>query len=81
MLTPIGFRDPERLASLLRHVNNLALSNGIEVMYCVCEPDNVLLRSMEGFFRIDTSVHLYVKPLARRARLDDRPVFIDGVDL
>jgi hypothetical protein len=35
---------------------------------------------MKGFTRIETELHLYIKPLQRALR-DDRPVFIDGIDL
>ena len=81
MLTPIAFKDPTHLSVLLRYINNQALSNGIEQIFCVCERGSPLLHSMKGFIRIDTGMHLYVKPLQQNVSMGDKPVFIDGIDL
>ncbi|MFQ6116789.1 MAG: GNAT family N-acetyltransferase [Candidatus Bipolaricaulia bacterium] len=81
VLTPIGFQDPKHLVVLLRHVNNLALQREIEQVFCVCERDHPLLSSMKGLIRIDTAMHLFVKPLQQDISLDDSLVFIDGIDL
>jgi len=81
MLTPIGFKDPAHLAVLLRYVNNHGLQRGIEQMFCVCEGDHTLLRSMKGFIRIDTAMNLYIKTLQQDVFLPNKPVFIDGIDL
>jgi len=80
-LTPIGFRDREYLTALLRHMNNQALSRGIEQMFCLCPRDHPLLTSLKGFLHIDTDMHLYVKPLRDDVSLSDQPVFINGLDL
>lgn len=80
-LTPIGFKDPQYLAVLLRYLNNLALQRGIEQIFCICERGHALLSSMKGFIHVDTAIHLYVKPLQQDASMGDRPVFIDGIDL
>jgi hypothetical protein len=81
VLTPIAFRDPGHLAVLLRYVNNLAILNNIEQILCICEQDHKLLISTKGFFRADVLVHLYIKPLQQNVLMDDKPVFIDGIDL
>jgi GNAT superfamily N-acetyltransferase len=81
MLTPIGFKDPSHLAVLVRYVNNLALLNGVQQIFCICERGHMLLRSMKGFIRVNTAMHLYVKPLHQNISLNDKPVFIDGTDM
>ncbi len=81
VLTPIGFKRPAHLAVLVRHMNNKALLRGIEQMFCICEQDHPLLRSMKGFMRVDTEMYLYVKCLGENVVIDDKPVFLDGIDL
>lgn len=81
MLTPIAFKDPSHITALLRHMNNDALKRGIEQIFCVCERNHPLLRSMKGFIQIGTAIHLYIKPLEQRVLLGDKPVFIEGIDL
>ena len=81
VLTPLAFKEPKHLAVLLRHMNNLARQKGIGYIYGICERDHPLLTAMKGFFRIDTALHLYVKPLQENLSLSDRPVFINGIDL
>ena len=81
MLTPIGFNDPAHLAVLVRHVNNRALMEGIQQIFCICERDHELLRSMKGFIRVNTLIHLYIKPLQENFLLGNNPVFINGIDM
>jgi len=81
MLTPIGFKDAAHLAVLVRYVNNRALLSGIQQIFCVCEQDHVLLRSMKGFIRVNTAIHVYVKLLQQDISLSDKQVFIDGIDM
>ena len=82
MLTLIGFKEPEHLAVLLRHMNNQAVQNGIEQIFCVCEQDDVLLKSMKGFIRVNTALHVYTKPLVPDIFLSDgAPVFVNGIDM
>jgi GNAT superfamily N-acetyltransferase len=81
ILTPIAFKDPGHLAVLIRYLNNQALQEGIEQIFCVCERDHVLLSAMKGFVRIDTTIYLYVKPLQQNVSMGNIPVFIDGIDL
>jgi GNAT superfamily N-acetyltransferase len=82
MLTLIGFKEPEHLAVLLRHMNNQALRSGIEQIFCVCQQDDVLLKSMKKFIRVNTALHLYTKPLAPDIFLsDEAPVFVNGIDM
>jgi len=81
MLTPIAFKEPAHITMLLRHMNNDALKSGIEQVFCVCEHNHPLLSTMKGFIQINTAIHLYIKPLAQKVWLGDKPVFIDGIDL
>lgn len=81
VLTPIAFKDPRHLAVLLRYVNNQALLRGIEQIFCICERDHVLLSSMKGSMRVDTAMHLHIKPLQQNMLMGDKPVFINGIDL
>jgi GNAT superfamily N-acetyltransferase len=81
MLTPIGFKERTHLSALLRHVNNHVLQRGTEQIFCVCERDHPMLKSMGGFIRIDTTMNLYFKSLADDGFLANRPVYIDGIDL
>ncbi|MFQ5891607.1 MAG: GNAT family N-acetyltransferase [Candidatus Methanofastidiosia archaeon] len=81
VLTPIAFKDPRYLAVLLRYMNNQALLRGIEQIFCVCERDHVLLKSMRGFIRVDTATYLYIKLLQQNVSMGEKPVFIDGIDL
>jgi hypothetical protein len=80
-LTPMGFKDPKYLAVLLRYLNNLALQRGIEQIFCTYKRDHALLNSMKGFIHVDTAMHLYVKTFQQNVISDDKPVFIDGIDL
>ena len=80
-LTPIGFRNPDHLAVLIRYVNNLALHKGIEQIFCIGERNHALLTTMKGFIHVDTAMHLYVKPFQQDVTMGDRLVFINGIDL
>lgn len=81
ILTPIAFKDPGHLAVLIRYLNNQALQEGIEQIFCVCERDHVLLSAMKGFVRINTAIHLYVKTFQQNLLMGNNPVFVDGIDL
>ena len=75
-----GFRDPARLAPLLRHTNNEALRRGADTLVALCARDDPLLRASKGLFHATSGVHLYVKPLQALA-LGDHPVHLDAIDL
>lgn len=81
ILTTIGFKDPGDVTHLLTRLNNLALSRGIEQIFCICEQNHPLLSGIRGFFRVDTGMTLYVKALTTESSLGPGPVFVDGVDL
>ena len=81
ILTPIAFKDPGPLAVLIRYLNNQALQEGIEQLFCVCERHHALLSSLKGFIHVDTNMHLYVKPLQQEVSMGAGPIFIDGIDL
>lgn len=79
-LTPIGVTNSEQVAPLLRYMNNRALDNGVEQIFCVCGENNALLKGVKKFSRVDIPIHVYVKPF-QRIELGDNPVFLDGIDL
>jgi N-acetylglutamate synthase-like GNAT family acetyltransferase len=81
VLTPIGYRDIEHLSVLLRQVNNRAFAMGIQQIDCVCEKDHPMLESTKGFIRIDSGIHVYIKPLKEDVHLSDGPVFMNGLAL
>jgi hypothetical protein len=81
MLTPMGFEEPHYAAELLGFLNNQALNNGIEQIFCIYEPSHKLPAAIKDFFKADTPMYLYIKPLQSDVSLPSKPVFIDGVDL
>jgi hypothetical protein len=81
MLTLIGFREPEALAALVRYLNNQALRRGIEQIFCICDRGDVLLKSLRGFVRVDTALHLYIKSFQQDVSIPGGPVFVNGIDL
>jgi len=78
---PVGFKEPARLAVLIRHLNNKALRTGMHQLFCVCERGDVLLKSMKGFIRVNNTFHLFAKPLAQSVLMKGGPVFVNGIDL
>ena len=80
-LIPIGYKDPEHLAALLRHVNNQAFLRGIEQIFLICDREHPLLGSLRDFVHIDSTVYLYTKPLQPGVSIADKLVFISGLDL
>jgi hypothetical protein len=66
---------------LVRYVNNLALAEGIEHIFCICERDDKILKSMKGFTRVDTGVNLYVKPLQPDVSMSGAAVAMTGLDM
>jgi len=81
MITLIGFKDPTHLSVLLKHLNNQTLQRGIEQIFCICEKNHVMMKSLKGFIRINTAINLYVKNLQQETLDSDKPVFINGVDM
>lgn len=75
-----GFREPARLAPLLRHANNQALQRGADTLVALCAKDDPLLRASSGLFHATSGMQLYVKPLQALA-FGDRPVHLDAIDL
>jgi hypothetical protein len=80
-LTAVGYRDPEDLAILLRHVNNLALEHGVEQIALVGESDHPSIRVLAGFSTLAVPIGLYVKPLRSQVLVAGRPAFVDMVDI
>ena len=81
VLMPIAFKDPGDLKVLLRYVNNQALLRGVEQIFCICGRDNPFLSSLQGLIHIDTTMNLFIKPLQKNISLNNKPVFINGIDL
>jgi GNAT superfamily N-acetyltransferase len=81
MLIFVGFKEPVCLSALIRHLNNHVLRNGTEQLFCICERGDMLLKSLKGFIRVDTAMHLYTKPLAQNVSMAGMPVFVSGIDL
>jgi len=79
-LTPIGFAAVEQLVPLLCCVNNRALARGIEQLLWLWEPGHSLLRCLNGFFRTDVAMRLYVKTFGD-VKPPATPVFVDAIDL
>jgi hypothetical protein len=80
-LTPIAFKKPYYFEVLLRHLNNLALEQGIDQLFFVYEPNQTLQRELSDFFTVSVHQYLFVKQLLPEINIDSRPVFIDGIDL
>jgi len=57
-------------------MNNQALRNDIEQIFCVCEWDDLLLKSMKGFIRLNSGIHLYTKSLGQDVSLGSGPVCV-----
>jgi len=81
MLTPVAFNNPKYLTALLRHINNQVLYRNIGYIHCICERGHSMLSSMQGFTRLDTAIHVYIKYLRDNVKLGNKPLFIDGIDL
>ena len=81
ILTPIGFKDINHITTLLKHVNNLAYSEGIEQIFFVCDRGHPLKSNLRGFIHIDTGMNIYIKPLSEDILPGNQPVFISGLDM
>ena len=81
MLTMVGYESPTHLVPLVRYVNNVALRQGIEQLFYICERDGSILESIKGFTRVDTGANLYVKALESGASLGIGPVAMTGFDV
>jgi len=81
VLTMIGYKSPTHLAPLVKYVNNLALREGIEQVFCICERGDKILESMKGFTRVDTAVNLYVNSLEPSVSIADGPACMTGFDM
>jgi len=80
VLSPIGFKEPSHLTTLLRHINNLAFVRGIETIFFVSERNGRMLKSIKGFIHIDTAMHLYIKPLQKNVWVSEKPSFVNAID-
>ena len=81
MLTMIGYKSPADLSVRVKHVNNIALREGIEQVFCVCEGKDRILKSMKGLTRVNTGVNLYVKPIQPDISMTGASVAMTGFDM
>jgi len=63
ILTPLAYRDLEGCRELIRHVNNLAIKEGVHFVTLICEVGSPLEELMEGYRHTTVTVHQMVKPL------------------
>jgi hypothetical protein len=80
MLTIVGFKEPSHLAVLVRQINNVAFQKNIKQIFCISEQNHPMLNSLKGFFRISTSMSLYIKALKDNLKLHEAPDYINGND-
>lgn len=81
VLAPIGYQDVKYMAMLFRHINNEALSRGIQQIFFLCEQGQPLLSSLKGFIHIDTALYLFTKPLRAGLAISSRPLFVNSLDM
>jgi len=63
ILTPLAYRDLGGCRELIRHVNNLAIKEGVHFVTLVCEVGSPLEEIIEGYRKTVVTVHQMVKPL------------------
>lgn len=80
-LTSVGYRDPEALAPLVRHIANHALANGIDQIGLTDLPGVDDLGALSGLQATRIGVGLYVKSLKPGVELSTRPAYVDVIDL
>ncbi len=80
-LTPMGYDEPAHLASLVRHVNNVAVQQGIDQIFFIVDRDHPILSRMKGLFFFTTDMYVYGKVVEPGLIRGTGPVHIDGVDL
>jgi GNAT superfamily N-acetyltransferase len=80
-LTAIGYRDPDALAPLLRHIANHAYSRKIDQIGLMDLPGIEDTGRFIGLPTARIEIGLYVKPLRADAELSDRPAYVDIIDL
>ena len=81
MLTLIGYKEPIHLSILIRYINNIALKKNIKQMFCICERNHPMAKSLKGFIRISTNISLFIKPFNDTLNIQEGPVFVDGIDM
>jgi hypothetical protein len=80
-LTTVGYRDPDAIAPLLRHIANHALARGIDQIGLMDLPGIDDLGAFVGLPAARLGVGLYVKSLAPHVALSDRSTYVDVIDL
>jgi ribosomal protein S18 acetylase RimI-like enzyme len=80
-LTPVGFRRPQDLASLLCYVVNRAHSQRMDQVGVMHEPGDALSAVLDGFSTSAVGFGLYVKSLREATAPAARPAFVDVIDI
>lgn len=81
VLTQIGYKDLSSLCILLKYINNVSYSEGIQQVFFICSNNHLMLTALKGFIHIDTRMHMNIKPLQAGISLSGKPVYVSGLDL
>lgn len=76
----VGYRDPEQLRRLLRHVNDQLLGRPSAYYFFVHEAGKSPVAKEEGFFQVQSSAVLYCKPLSAGVELDGTRWYVDPLE-
>jgi N-acetylglutamate synthase-like GNAT family acetyltransferase len=80
-LLPVAFKDIAALKTMLYFINNQALEAGIEQLVNMCDPACPAPQAMQGLFKANSLMQMYIKPLKPGFALDERPVYVNPVDM
>ncbi len=81
MLLLAGYSHPSYLGGLIQYINNIAFARGLDQMFYICRPEDDMLNRMRKFVRVNTKLHLYVKPLTGRRYSFRDEMYVSGFDL
>jgi len=81
-LFPVACKDASALEELVKHVNNVALKNGVSMLAVTLDPQNALLDILSKFRHVKVKLHYYIKPLKNTELnvLRERKLYIDPAD-
>ncbi len=79
IVTPLGMRSPQATNTLLREINNRALSQNIDFVFASADRPHPLSASLKGLFHADTQLSIVVKYFDD-ARLRPGPIALGGED-
>ena len=49
-------------------------------MFLLCEAKHPVLEALDGFFRVDVGLGLFVHPLSENSRLESGPLYVAPTD-